>query len=96
MRCIDTLEHQAADSSLATLRVMETQMWPDRRLTDFIGIEHPIIQAPMAGPSPVDECAHAARHIFSRGVQEPDRAVEVSCRGLVSGEAIMPAQRKLV
>lgn len=24
-------------------------MWPDRRLTDLLGIEHPIIQAPMAG-----------------------------------------------
>src|SRR5882762_3255120 len=29
---------------------METQMWPDRRLTELFGIEHPIIQAPMAGP----------------------------------------------
>ena len=26
-------------------------MWPDRRLTDIFDIEHPIIQAPMAGPS---------------------------------------------
>ena len=26
-------------------------MWPDRRLIDLLGIEHPIIQAPMAGPS---------------------------------------------
>src|SRR5450432_786655 len=26
-------------------------MWPDRRLTELFGIEHPIIQAPMAGPS---------------------------------------------
>ncbi len=24
-------------------------MWPDKRLTDLLGIEHPIIQAPMAG-----------------------------------------------
>ena len=24
-------------------------MWPDRRLCDLLGIEHPIIQAPMAG-----------------------------------------------
>ena len=24
-------------------------MWPDRRLIDFFGIEHPIVQAPMAG-----------------------------------------------
>lgn len=26
-------------------------MWPDSRLTDLLGIEHPIIQAPMAGTS---------------------------------------------
>jgi nitronate monooxygenase len=26
-------------------------MWPDTRLTDLFGIEHPIIQAPMAGPN---------------------------------------------
>src|SRR5438128_225095 len=45
------LEHEATGSSLAALRVMEKQMWPDRRLTDLFGIEHPIIQAPMAGPS---------------------------------------------
>ena len=25
-------------------------MWPDRRILDLLGIEHPIIQAPMAGP----------------------------------------------
>jgi nitronate monooxygenase len=25
-------------------------MWPDRRILDLFGIEHPIIQAPMAGP----------------------------------------------
>ena len=24
-------------------------MWPDRRLTDLFKIEHPIVQAPMAG-----------------------------------------------
>src|SRR5699024_2150023 len=24
-------------------------MWPDRRLMDLLGIEHPIVQAPMAG-----------------------------------------------
>ena len=26
-------------------------MWPDRRITDLFGIEHPILLAPMAGPS---------------------------------------------
>ena len=25
-------------------------MWPDRRIIDLFGIEHPIVQAPMAGP----------------------------------------------
>ncbi len=25
-------------------------MWPDRRIQDLFGIEHPIVQAPMAGP----------------------------------------------
>lgn len=25
-------------------------MWPDRRILDLLGIEHPIVQAPMAGP----------------------------------------------
>lgn len=29
-------------------------MWPDRRLIDLFGIEHPIIQAPMAGPCYAD------------------------------------------
>ena len=24
-------------------------MWPDRRYLDLVGIEHPIVQAPMAG-----------------------------------------------
>ena len=24
-------------------------MWPDERLTNLLGIEHPIVQAPMAG-----------------------------------------------
>lgn len=29
-------------------------MWPDKRLCDLFGIEHPIIQAPMAGSSTTD------------------------------------------
>jgi nitronate monooxygenase len=28
-----------------------TTMWPDRRIIDLFGIEHPILLAPMAGPS---------------------------------------------
>ncbi|MGH6959381.1 MAG: nitronate monooxygenase, partial [Dongiaceae bacterium] len=29
-------------------------MWPDRRIIDLFGIEHPILQAPMAGSSTVE------------------------------------------
>src|SRR5207245_281379 len=25
-------------------------MWPDRRILDLVGLEHPIVQAPMIGP----------------------------------------------
>src|SRR4051812_27948378 len=32
-------------------------MWPDRRLIDLLGIEHPIIQAPMAGSAKADMVA---------------------------------------
>ena len=35
-------------------------MWPDRRLIDLLGIEHPIIQAPMAGPSTPELAAAVA------------------------------------
>ena len=30
----------------------EPMKWPDRRLLDLFGIDHPIIQAPMAGFTP--------------------------------------------
>jgi nitronate monooxygenase len=33
--------------------------WPDRRLADLVGAEHPIIQAPMAGAGGVDLCVAA-------------------------------------
>jgi len=33
--------------------------WPDRRLLDLVGTEHPIIQAPMAGAGGVDLCVAA-------------------------------------
>jgi nitronate monooxygenase len=36
-------------------------MWPDRRLLDLFGIEHPIIQAPMANSSDVDLAVAVAR-----------------------------------
>jgi nitronate monooxygenase len=35
-------------------------MWPDRRLIDLFGIEHPIVLAPMAGPSRPDLAAAVA------------------------------------
>jgi nitronate monooxygenase len=35
-------------------------MWPDRRLIDLFGIEHPIVQAPMATASDVDLAAAVA------------------------------------
>src|SRR5947208_16461100 len=35
--------------------------WPDQRFLDFVGTQHPIIQAPMAGAGGVDLCV-AAMH----------------------------------
>jgi nitronate monooxygenase len=35
-------------------------MWPDRRLIELFGIEHPIIQAPMAGAMDVDLAAEVS------------------------------------
>jgi nitronate monooxygenase len=35
-------------------------MWPDRRLIDLFGIEHPIVQAPMAGAMDVDLAAEVS------------------------------------
>jgi len=35
--------------------------WPDRRFTDLVGTEHPIIQAPMANVAGVELCVAAAR-----------------------------------
>src|SRR5215472_16930783 len=35
-------------------------MWPDRRLIDLFEIEHPIIQAPMAGAMDVDLAAEVS------------------------------------
>jgi nitronate monooxygenase len=35
--------------------------WPDTRLTDLVGSEHPIIQAPMAGAGGVELCVAAIR-----------------------------------
>ena len=33
--------------------------WPDRRFTDLVGTEHPIVQAPMAGAAGVELCIAA-------------------------------------
>lgn len=33
--------------------------WPNRRFTELVGIEHPIVQAPMAGAGGVDLCVAA-------------------------------------
>ncbi len=37
------------DARLLDRRIGVEAMWPDRRLLDLIGIEIPVIQAPMAG-----------------------------------------------
>jgi nitronate monooxygenase len=42
-----------------TLERMIVTSWPDLRLLDLVGIEHPIIQAPMAGAGGVELCAAA-------------------------------------
>jgi nitronate monooxygenase len=36
-------------------------MWPDARLSDLLGIEHPIVQAPMAGASGVEMAVAVAK-----------------------------------
>jgi nitronate monooxygenase len=35
--------------------------WPDTRLHDLVGSEHPIVQAPMAGAGGVELCVGAIR-----------------------------------
>jgi nitronate monooxygenase len=35
-------------------------MWPDRRLIDLFGIEHPIVLAPMAGAMDADLAAEVS------------------------------------
>lgn len=42
-------------------------MWKDRRLCDLLDIDHPIIQAPMAGAS-TPEMAVAAANAGGHGV----------------------------
>ena len=42
-------------------------MWPDDRLTSLLGIDHPIIQAPMAGGSSTPELAAAVGNAGGMG-----------------------------
>ncbi|HUF86999.1 MAG TPA: nitronate monooxygenase family protein [Thermohalobaculum sp.] len=66
-------------------------MWPDRRLCDLLGIEHPIVQAPMAGSdSPALAAAVAnAGGLGSIGcaMMAPDavRAAYAAARGATNG-----------
>ncbi len=51
-------------------------MWPDRRIMELFGIEHPIVLAPMAGPGTAELAIAVAeagglgslanRHLYSR------------------------------
>ena len=45
-------------------------MWPDRRLTDLLEIEHPLVLAPMAGFGTVELAAAVA---WARSVAGPCR-----------------------
>ena len=38
-------------------------MWPDRRLFDLLGIEHPLVLAPMAGFGTVELAAALSREM---------------------------------
>jgi len=54
--------------------------WPDRRLIDLLGCEHPIVQAPMANVGGVDLCVAAVRGgalgSLPCGMITPERARE--------------------
>lgn len=70
---------------------MGTSIWPDRRLCELLGIEHPIVQAPMAGSdSPALAAAVAnAGGLGSIGCATltPDgmRAAHAAARGATNG-----------
>jgi nitronate monooxygenase len=55
-------------------------MWPDRRLLDLFGVEHPIVQAPMANSSDVEIAVAVARGgglgSLPAGSLDPDRLRE--------------------
>ena len=46
-----------ADGATAGQWHGEKSMWPDRRLVDLLGIEHPLVLAPMAGLGTVELAA---------------------------------------
>src|SRR3954468_16552102 len=54
--------------------------WPDRRFLDLVGLERPIIQAPMANVAGVDLCVAASRAgalgSLPCGMITPERARE--------------------
>jgi nitronate monooxygenase len=56
--------------------------WPDRRFVDLVGVEHPIVQAPMAGAAGVDLCVAAiaggALGSLPCGMLSPDQVREQS------------------
>src|SRR5215831_13512278 len=55
-------------------------MWPDRRVIDLFGIEHPLILAPMAGVGTVDlaasVCAAGGLGSVSCATLRPERAAQ--------------------
>lgn len=57
-------------------------MWPDQRITDLLGVETPIIQAPMAGAGGVDLAAAVAA-AFMLGAS----AVQIGTGYLLTPEA---------
>src|SRR5215468_2550694 len=57
-----------------------TNMWPDRRVIELFGIEHPLIQAPMAGVGTIDlaasVCAAGGLGSLSCATLQPERAAQ--------------------
>src|SRR5262245_43347387 len=58
-----------------------TIMWPDRRLIDLFGIEHPLILSPMAGVGTValaaSVCAAGGLGSVSCATVQPERAAQM-------------------
>ncbi len=64
-------------------------MWPDQRITDLLGVETPIIQAPMAGAGGVDLVAAVAA-AFMLGAS----AVQIGTAYLLTPEATLAPQHR--